>query len=144
MSPERFSHLADAYGADLRRWPANERAAAQALLAGGNPEALEALQLARRLDTLLDSHHVAAPTPDLVRRIRASASLAMPPSFWTRYSGWFSRAGFIGVGLAGIAAGMLVVSLGVPLSSSHEALPSIFEQSDADIVMSINAEEMDQ
>jgi len=39
---------------------------------------------------------------------------------------------------------MLVVSLGLPLPSSSEALPSIFEQSDADIVMSINAEESDQ
>ena len=26
MTPERFVHLADAYGADLQRWPSAERA----------------------------------------------------------------------------------------------------------------------
>ncbi|MBK5417341.1 hypothetical protein [Pseudomonas sp. TH31] len=144
MTPERFTHLADAYGADLQRWPASERAGAQALLAEGTPELLEALSQARWLDGLLDSHRVAAPTPELIRRIVASAPAAAPPSFWGRHPGWLSRIGFVGAGLAGIAAGMLVVSLGLPLSSSSEALPSIFEQSDADIVMSINAEESDQ
>lgn len=143
MTPERFHHLADAYGADLRRWPAAERASAQALLAEGNVEALDALNQARWLDGLLDSHRVAAPTPEFFRRIVASAPLAAP-SFWGRHPGWLSRIGFVGAGLAGIAAGMLVVSLSLPLPSASEALPSIFEQSDADIVMSINAEESDQ
>lgn len=143
MTPERFTHLADAYGADLQRWPASERADAQALLAEGRPELLEALDQARWLDGLLDSHQVAAPTPELFRRIVASAPIAAP-SFWGRHPGWLSRLGFVGAGLAGIAAGMLVVSLGLPLPSASETLPSIFEQSDADIVMSINAEESDQ
>ena len=143
MTPERFTHLADAYGADLQRWPASERADARALLAEGRPELLEALDQARWLDGLLDSHQVAAPTPEFFRRIVASAPIAAT-SFWGRHPGWLSRIGFIGAGLAGIAAGMLVVSLGLPLSSASETLPSIFEQSDADIVMSINAEESDQ
>ena len=82
MTPERFTHLAEAYGADLHRWPAAERAGAQALLAEGNAEVLEALNQARWLDGLLDSHKVAAPTPELIRRIVASAPAAAPPSFW--------------------------------------------------------------
>ena len=143
MTPERFTHLADAYGADLQRWPATERAGAQALLAEGNPELVEALNEARWLDGLLDSHKVLAPTPELIRRIVAAAPVAAP-SFWGRHPGWLSRLGFVGAGLAGIAAGMLVVSLSLPLPSASETLPSIFEQSDADIVMSINAEESDQ
>ncbi|MFW0753910.1 hypothetical protein ACN1C3_04030 [Pseudomonas sp. H11T01] len=144
MTLERFSHLANVYGADLQRWPSTERAAAQVLLAGGDAEVLKVLHQARWLDNILDSHPVAAPTPDLVRRIVASAPLAAPPSFWTRHARWLSRAGFVGAGLAGIAAGMLVVSLDLPLTTSPDALPSIFEQSDADIVLSINAEEIDQ
>ncbi len=143
MTPERFTHLADAYGADLQRWPATERAGAQALLAEGNPELVEALNEARWLDGLLDSHKVLAPTPELIRRIVASAPVPAP-SFWGRHPGWLSRLGFVGAGLAGIAAGMLVVSLSLPLPSASETLPSIFEQSDADIVLSINAEESDQ
>ena len=143
MTPERFTHLADAYGADLQRWPATERAGAQALLAEGNPELVEALNEARWLDGLLDSHKVLAPTPELIRRIVAAAPVAAP-SFWGRHPGWLSRLGFVGAGLAGIAAGMLVVSLSLPLPSASETLPSIFEQCDADIVLSINAEESDQ
>jgi anti-sigma factor RsiW len=143
MTPERFTHLADAYGADLHRWPATERASARALLAEGNPELVEALNEARWLDGLLDSHKVPAPTPELIRRIVASAPMAAP-SFWGRHPGWLSRLGFVGAGLAGMAAGMLVVSLSLPLPSASETLPSIFEQSDADIVLSINAEESDQ
>ena len=33
MNLERFEYLADAYGADLRRWPASERAFAETLIA---------------------------------------------------------------------------------------------------------------
>lgn len=35
MTPERFAHLADAYGADLQRWPAQEQGSARALLDSG-------------------------------------------------------------------------------------------------------------
>ncbi|MEB0045551.1 MULTISPECIES: hypothetical protein [unclassified Pseudomonas] len=144
MTPERFSHLVNAYGADLQRWPSAERVQAQALLGAGEPQVREALEQARWLDTLLDSHHVPAATPELVRRIVASAPQARAPSFWGRHREWLSSIGFVGAGLAGIAAGMLVMSISLPLPSSSEALPNIFEQSDADIVLSINAEEIDQ
>jgi len=144
MTPERFGHLADAYGADLRRWPAAERAGAQALLARGDAEVLDALEQARQLDRMLDRHQVPAPAPGLARRIAASATIAPRDAFWRRYADWLSRAGFVGVGLAGVAAGMLVASLSLPLPSASEILPSIFDQSDAEFVLSINAEEIDQ
>ena len=44
MTPERFAHLADAYGASLHRWPLAEQAPAQALLDSGNVHAREALR----------------------------------------------------------------------------------------------------
>ncbi|NBF06840.1 hypothetical protein GV819_31695 [Pseudomonas sp. Fl5BN2] len=146
MTPERFVHLADAYGADLRRWPASERNAAQTLLGTGNALALEALQQARWLDGQLDSYQVAGPSPALAQRIIAgAASRHSPgPSFWRRYAGWLASLGWVGVGLSGVAAGMLAVTLSLPLSNSAEALPSVFDQSDAEFVLSINAEEAEQ
>jgi anti-sigma factor RsiW len=53
MTPTRFQFLLDAYGADLRSWPAAERAAAEALLAG-SPEAAEARRMAIRLQRALE------------------------------------------------------------------------------------------
>ncbi|NWA25819.1 hypothetical protein HX866_13055 [Pseudomonas gingeri] len=144
MTPERFAYLADAYGADLQRWPVAERVDARTLLERGDATSLLVLQQARQLDSLLDSYQLATPDPALARRIVASAPPARPTSFWSRYADWLSRVGFVGVGLAGIATGMLVASLSLPLPSASEALPSIFDQGDADIVFTVNAEESEQ
>ncbi len=144
MTPERFAYLADAYGADLQRWPAAERSAAQALLERNDAASLQVLQQARQLDSLLDSYHLAPPDPALARRIAASAIPDRPESFWSRYADWLSRVGFVGVGLAGIATGILVASLSLPLPGASEALPSVFDQGDADIVFTVNAEESEQ
>ncbi|MGV8918910.1 MAG: hypothetical protein ACOH2R_14110 [Pseudomonas sp.] len=144
MTPERFAYLADAYGADLQRWPAAERVAALALLVSDDVSARDTLQQASWLDTMLDSHQAVAPPPGLAQRIAVSGMPATSTSFWARYIGWLSPAGFVGAGLAGIAAGMLVASLSLPLYSASDALPSVFDQSDADVVFSLNAEEIDQ
>ena len=45
MTPERFEHLADAYGGDLRRWPEAEREAARRLL-DNRPDLAARLQAA--------------------------------------------------------------------------------------------------
>jgi hypothetical protein len=143
MTPERFAYLADAYGADLRRWPDAEQATAQALLRSGNVHAREALQQARWLDSQLDSHQLAFIDPALARQIRQSA--ALPASFWSRYARWLSPAGLVGVGIAGIVTGMLVASMSVPLPMlSSEVLPSVFDQGDAEVVFTVNAEETEQ
>ncbi len=85
------------------------------------------------------------PAPDLalVRQIRLAAGPVRTPSFWQRYAGWLSPAGFVGVGVAGIAAGILVASLSLPLHSA-EVLPSVFDHGDADIVFTVNAEDAEQ
>ncbi|WP_339542479.1 hypothetical protein [Pseudomonas sp. JAI120] len=141
MTPERFVYLADVYGADLRRWPEAEWDTAQALLRSGNVNARKALQQARWLDSQLDSHQLAFPDPALVLQIRQSA----PRSFWSRYANWLSPAGLVGVGIAGIVTGMLVASMSVPLPMlSSEVLPSVFDQGDAEVVFSVNAEETEQ
>ncbi|EIK96663.1 hypothetical protein PMM47T1_10330 [Pseudomonas sp. M47T1] len=144
MTPERFDHLADAYGADVRRWPAQEQAAARALLDSGDVQAHAALAQASWLDGMLDSHRLAAVDPALARHIAACAPLPSRPSFWQGHRAWWSRLGLVGVGLAGIAAGMLAASLSLPLGNGAEALPSIFDQNDAEIVYSISAEDSEQ
>lgn len=144
MTPERFAHLAEAYGADLRRWPSAERDQAQTLIDSGDKQARSALLQAHALDGLLDSHRATVADPALIRRVINSAPTVAPRSFWSRYAGWLSPAGFIGAGLAGIAAGMLVTSLSLPLPASHENLPSFLDQSDAEMVIGTNGEENEQ
>ncbi|MCK6190024.1 hypothetical protein [Pseudomonas sp. EYE_354] len=143
MTPERFACLADAYGADLRRWPVAERGAAQALLDAGHPHAREALAQATWLDAQLDGHQARFADPALARQIRRSAPLRR--SFWSRYANWLSPVGLVGVGIAGVVTGMLVMSLNMPLPSAlSEGLPSVFDQGDAQVVFSVNAEEAEQ
>ena len=143
MTPERFAYLADAYGADLQRWPLAERGAAQALLDGGNVSAREALDQAGWLDAQLDSHQLAFIDLALTRQIRESAPRRR--SFWSRYAGWLSPAGLVGVGIAGVVTGMLVASMSVPLPMvSAEVLPSVFDQGDAQVIFTVNAEETEQ
>ncbi|WP_448205248.1 hypothetical protein [Azospirillum sp. sgz302134] len=60
MTIARFRHLAEAYGADIARWPAAERAVAAALLSTSD-EARRALEQARALDSWLA---LAAPAVD--------------------------------------------------------------------------------
>ena len=143
MTPERFAYLADAYGADLQRWPLAEQGAAQALLDSGKASAREALHAAGWLDAQLDSHQPAFLDPALARQIRQSAPRRA--SFWSRYAGWLSPAGLVGVGIAGVATGMLVASMSVPLPMvSAEVLPSVFDQGDAQVIFSVNAEDTEQ
>lgn len=103
MTPERFAYLADAYGADLHRWPGAEQGAAQALLDSGDVLAREAQQQARWLDGQLDSHQLAYVEPALARQIRLSPRVAIhsgrampvgcrPPAWWA----WASRASLPG------------------------------------------------
>ncbi|MBC3236447.1 hypothetical protein [Pseudomonas lurida] len=143
MTPERFAYLAEAYGADVQRWPPAEQGAAKALLDSSNAVAGEALQAAAWLDAHLDSHQPVLADSALARQIRQSAPRRA--SFWSRYAGWLSPAGLVGVGIAGVVTGMLVASMSVPLPMlSSEVLPSVFDQGDAEVVFTVNAEETEQ
>jgi len=51
----------------------------------------------------------------------------------------------VGVGIAGVVTGMLVASMSVPLPMvSAEVLPSVFDQGDAQVIFTVNAEEAEQ
>jgi hypothetical protein len=133
MTPERFRRLTEAYGALPDHWPAAERAAAEALLARGDPDALAALDEARALDVYLTMHAVVEPDGSLVRRVVASApsSRRAGRPAWQQPRWWLSGAGIVGVGVAGIAAGVVALSLIVP-AARPVGPPTAFDQTDAD------------
>jgi hypothetical protein len=130
--------LAQAWGADLRRWPQQEQAAAQELLAlpASAAAALASLDRAEELDRLLDAYVVDAPGAALVDTVLADVQVQPAGAMQGRVVGdgrgkpsahglprqgragghrlwhwWWSGAGIAGVGLAGAAAGALAVAL---------------------------------
>lgn len=65
----RFRDLAEAYGGDISRWPEDERASAQAWLAGNPREGAAVLEAARALDDLLETWRTPAPAESLRNRV---------------------------------------------------------------------------
>ncbi len=133
--PTRIATLAEAYGADLRRWPAAEREAAQALLARGDPELRNSLARQARLDAWLDRYEVRAPSSALIGCILACAP--QPALLWSRARLWWSSLGLAGVGLAGAVTGAVALSLATPVLLDHRAADwadgqTIFGEADLD------------
>ncbi|OZI66892.1 hypothetical protein [Bordetella genomosp. 11] len=116
MTPERFRTIVDAYGADVRRWPEAERAAAQAWASAHRIQADRILAQAAPLDAWLDSHAVAPPARAMFDRIVAGAPARHP--FWRRSRVWWSSAVFAGVGAAGAFAGACAVSLSMMVAAA--------------------------
>lgn len=103
MNSERFRILADAYGADLDRWPANEREAAVAYL-DADPDAPVWLADAQSLDQLLDLAPPMAPSAALREQIIACAPRASRGG-WRRSGAWVSGAGLAAACVLGVVAG---------------------------------------
>lgn len=115
MTSERFLALIAAYGADARRWPEDERAAAKALVAA-NPAAVHAvLAEADAVDALL--HLSPSPQPSMALRDRVIASAA-EAGLKARREGrrWLDRlavalgAGWAVAACAGVAAGVMMTT----------------------------------
>lgn len=102
MKAERLHELADAYGADLRRWPASERAFAETLIAA-DPSLKAVLDQAAALDALLDAAPNPVPSAALTARILAAAPRAknrLGKAIWYLGAGWAAAA------CAGVVAGV--------------------------------------
>jgi hypothetical protein len=110
MTPERFHQIVEAYGADPRRWPSGERAAAQAWAALHRTQADAMLSGAADLDAWLATDQVEPPGAPLQQRIIGAAPVrpVRPPA--TRRRLWWSGAAVAGVGLLGGLAGAFAVS----------------------------------
>lgn len=88
MNLERFTELLDAYGADLDRWPANEQAAATALLTD-RADAREAQRRAAAVDTLLLRTSLPDLEPSDALRQRVLAQVAqLPPAIAAHAADW--------------------------------------------------------
>ncbi|CAG4887886.1 hypothetical protein [Paraburkholderia saeva] len=108
MTPERFHTIVDAYGADPRRWPDDEREAATAWAALHPHEGDAVLAASADIDAWLDSQTVAPPDYALQQCVVASAPARRPLRIHRRM--WWSGAAIAGVGLAGGLAGAFAVS----------------------------------
>ncbi len=110
MTVERFQELAEAYGADLRSWPASDRAAAEALRAA-QPVLVERLLFeAAKTDAVLHTSRNPAVSMALRDRVIASATAAgLSPKRVRWIAGrlaWLSGAGWAAAACAGVIAGM--------------------------------------
>ena len=104
MRIERLQALAEAYGGDLRRWPADQRAFAESLVAA-DPAARVLLDEAAALDALLDASPSVAPSADLTARVLRAAPGARAKSR-PRRAVWFLGAGWAAAACAGVIAGV--------------------------------------
>jgi hypothetical protein len=113
MTPDRFRAIVEAYGADVRHWPAGERAAALAWADAHYDEVEALLASSEQLDAWLAADAPPQPDAALARRIVASAPALAPrgaPPRSPRARVWWSGAALVGAGLAGALAGAFVVS----------------------------------
>jgi hypothetical protein len=106
MTEDRFRALAEAYGADLRRWPLAERDAAQAFVEANRDVAEAILDIERSLEAQLEAY-IVEPPPALRQRV---IDLAPRARAVARAWRWITALG-LGVGLAasaaaGVAAGV--------------------------------------
>lgn len=115
MTSERFLALIAAWGADARRWPEGERAAAQAFVAAHPDLAREALAEADSVDALLHLSRALQPSMPMRDRVIASAAAA---GLKARRQGrhWLDRltlafgAGWAVAACAGVAAGVMMTT----------------------------------
>ncbi|HEY7610596.1 MAG TPA: hypothetical protein VIF14_15295 [Alphaproteobacteria bacterium] len=110
----QFEALLGAYGAEPRRWPADRRAAAEALLAR-SPVALAMKAEAARLDSLIDGAGVEPAPAHLVGRVLAAApGAAAPKRSWLggllRPAAGLAFAALLGLGLGGVISPFAVVT----------------------------------
>lgn len=113
MTAERFLALVAAYGADRRRWPEGERAAAEAFAATRTENSGPALDEADTLDALL--HRSPTPQASTALRDRVIAAAASAGGQVGRTGRlWIDRlslafgAGWAAAACAGVVAGVMM------------------------------------
>lgn len=115
MTHERFQALADAFGGDVSRWPAEVREAAAVLMATEPELAGRTLVAAQALDAALDACRQSPASSALVARVLAAA-----PRPARRRRFWLSPAA-LGAGLAAAAAAGVIVGAQMSQRSSDSS-----------------------
>jgi hypothetical protein len=125
MNQDRFLNLAVAYGADMNRWPADERAVA-AIFAAANPQVVEGCLAAERLlDEALQRYDARDASAALRARIIADAPRERTAGAVRR---WIAAAG---LGLALAASAAAGVAAGYTLG--HPEVTRLLGPSDLDV-----------
>lgn len=118
----RFETMLDAYGAEPRRWPADRRAEAEALLLR-SPEARALRESAARLDSFLDKAAVEPAPAHLVGRVLAAAPrprAARGLSHWMAGL-WKPAIGLAFAAVLGVALGGVVSPFQLNVADAGEA-----------------------
>jgi hypothetical protein len=137
MNIEKFESLLEAYGADMRRWPAESREQAKAF-AAASPHAVRLLEAEAAFDRMLDAAQTAPATRDLEDRILAAFSGRRPSSAhgWTRALSWmplrWTQAAALACSLAlGLAVGAALPSI-AGIGDPHAIDPALVALGDID------------
>jgi len=106
MNEDRFRQLADAYGGDVRRWPAAVRGEAMAFAAAHADYAGRLLESARRLDEALDAFAVEPSAALRKKAIDLAPSGRAAARTWRWIMGLCLGLGLAASAAAGVAAGV--------------------------------------
>lgn len=104
MNAERFSALAEAYGGDLDRWPAEEQRAAREHLAASPAEAERVLAEALLFDHVLDMASEPAVSGVLREKVLKGAPMRQARP-WRSSRAWLSGAALAAACAAGVIFG---------------------------------------
>ena len=114
MDLQRLRDIFDAYGADPRRWPDGERAAAEALVAR-SAAAAALKEDAAALDMLMDLSTAPSPSPELMARVLADRR---PPgllaTLWPFGPVWQPASAMVAAVALGIALGIVAPDIVIP------------------------------
>lgn len=114
MDLARLQQILEAYGADPRRWPAAERAAAEALVAG-SADAAAMREDAVALDMLMDLSAAPSPSPELMARILAGREPAgLLPALWPFGPIWQPVSAMAAAMVLGVAIGAAAPDIVIP------------------------------
>ena len=108
MDRHRLKALADAWGADTRRWPEAEQAAARSWMDANRAEADRILFDARQTDAVLDCSRPLAVSRDLRDRVLADSQRFMTAGrdrTAARRVAWLSGFGWAAAACAGLVVG---------------------------------------
>lgn len=114
LTHERFEALAETYGGDVSRWPAEVLEAAALTMTAEPAYTRAVLERAARLDTALDAWRPQPASGGLTDRILAAA----PDAVRRRWPKWLSPAA-LGAGLAAACAAGVVAGVQVQVRSNE-------------------------
>lgn len=126
MDRARFEYLLDAYGADFRRWPLDEREAAQVFAQANADTVAPLLSAARALDTKLNwANDTPATSAALINRVVAAAPRARVTPKRTNFApaGWALAA----CTLLGVLIGYGGGALAAPSADQDDYFAAAFE-----------------